>query len=1433
MTAGLLQLAAKGPDDIFIIDDPQITFFKIVYRRHTNYCMYPNYLHFNKELDFGQESRCKLQFRGDIVSRLYFEIILPDIYMKLNEFTRRTIKNILKENFIDWEYNADDDEIVTYEIYLAEIVPTINDQIYNYINMKNMLEEEYLTLKKSEKYFKSEPKISNALNLIHYLLNEKINKTKYYELIIFLINKIDQLKEENKRLITELYLYNFDDILNAIYNELILRLSDKNQPEYINILYIYEYGDILLYNVVDNGNYIFTQQNMGTNVSIYFNNIIGESIIESEFENNIMSFVILKEHFNYLDKKKETIYHNSDISKYKQYILDTIEWNIKKNISIISFMLSVLINNDIRSDKCFRMTIYKNFIYKSDNNYLANGLFNFIDNRTFNDPNLFDYFGDYLKLNKNEPNNIQYFFLDKTSNKFIKMRNNINTIYNFSYDTKYTNDINLWKNLTLDKIIDSSEYEGILLMNIMPVILIKEIPIYLLDNIKKDEILYNYYSYFDENNKIKLIEKKLSDLVKKKYVLNNSLQDYIKSLNKNIVKNGNKILTSIFLPELFFNFYHYSTNNDCNVKLLLEFECSENINNENINIKKLLLIELILYLYLITYFEIIDEIMNEDRISCKKIIYNMLKVYRYTDFVNRFPSYDIYKNNNYSLYKINENIMEDESVVEPLYSDAISSIYYDFEKKKIQEYNNFFNQIFDYNSVNINIGSQISKIIYVLTDRKIINYFYNDIHRYKLIYINNNYIQKYLKLFSKDLIQYNNNRKIFTIKNIFFKEKNNYYFKSKVEIKDYIKDVLINSDTYYNQIVDIIDSIIKQMETEKHGTVNEFLMQLQTENELLNEIIKKNFDMNNSETLYYEQKKLGIFNSLRYKKEVIEYIIFLIYKEFDLESMYDHIYYYKNNYSAISERLEFYYVLLTNDQKKELLKYCVYCFYLNTSIRIREDYNIPNNIEGTYIYINVLDNFTQDDYIKYNIESSNIVILKLIPLIYNFDQLRFLIIDDYKNDIIKENIDNINNSEKNALQEDYISLIKTHDNLEKYYTNEISRISKKLGNISINNNKLKKFSNNNYIYEGSKLEDTLLKLIKSDKVGFKWIQEIGHYIIDTISLQIGGQTIEVHDSNWNRAQHMIFYEHNHKEGYDKMIGNIPELYMDNKSIKQDGKAKDQYILMIPINFWFSKDMHPGLPLVAMQYCDVDIIVKLRNLEEIAIWNENAYFIKKPKLKCQILANYIYVEKEERKRLCETRLEYLIETLQKNGDMIISKNNIIKNSFNIELNFNNSSKFLFWQVKLVRNQQSKEEKFKWTDDNVYISETVKNEFTGEEKIKYRQINPINNITIKFNGKIRESKKESIYYNLTQPYKAGSSNLSSNMYLYTFALDITKYQPTGTANLSQINNIILTMELNSAIMNEINSGNLIIKIGVYNYSYNILRIMSGLAGLAFYS
>merc|ERR1711865_1294636 len=73
MGGGLMQLVAYGAQDIYLTGNPQITFFKVVYRRHTNFAVESIEQTFNGSADFGKKFSCTISRNGDLLHRVYLE----------------------------------------------------------------------------------------------------------------------------------------------------------------------------------------------------------------------------------------------------------------------------------------------------------------------------------------------------------------------------------------------------------------------------------------------------------------------------------------------------------------------------------------------------------------------------------------------------------------------------------------------------------------------------------------------------------------------------------------------------------------------------------------------------------------------------------------------------------------------------------------------------------------------------------------------------------------------------------------------------------------------------------------------------------------------------------------------------------------------------------------------------------------------------------------------------------------------------------------------------------------------------------------------------------------------------------------------------------------------------------------------------------------
>ena len=107
------------------------------------------------------------------------------------------------------------------------------------------------------------------------------------------------------------------------------------------------------------------------------------------------------------------------------------------------------------------------------------------------------------------------------------------------------------------------------------------------------------------------------------------------------------------------------------------------------------------------------------------------------------------------------------------------------------------------------------------------------------------------------------------------------------------------------------------------------------------------------------------------------------------------------------------------------------------------------------------------------------------------------------------------------------------------------------------------------------------------------------------------------------------------------------------------------------------------------------------------------------------------------------------------------------------------------------------------------------------------NPVVTAKLQLNGQDRFSEREGSYFDLVQPFMVHSRTPDTGINVYSFALRPEEHQPSGTCNFSRIDNATLQLILSNATV----QGTSTAKVRVYATNYNVLRIMSGMGGLAY--
>jgi len=328
----------------------------------------------------------------------------------------------------------------------------------------------------------------------------------------------------------------------------------------------------------------------------------------------------------------------------------------------------------------------------------------------------------------------------------------------------------------------------------------------------------------------------------------------------------------------------------------------------------------------------------------------------------------------------------------------------------------------------------------------------------------------------------------------------------------------------------------------------------------------------------------------------------------------------------------------------------------------------------------------------------------------------------------------------------------------------------------------------------------------------RYVNYLGLKLLKNVVVEIGGQQIDKHYSDWMFIWNELSLPIGKRYGYDKMVGaNGEEL-----SKVDEGNSTKLYI---PLEFWFCRNIGLALPLIALQYHEVKIKIEFSEKDEIALMYDTNNDIldsfelttnEKNKIGSQLLCNiyvdYIFLDTDERRKFAQLSHEYLIEQLQFTGEEPYNQQ--------IRLNFNHPVKELVWVSK-------------WEQKYTKINNSLVNwnNYSIDDKTTENSKNSFVQGSIKLNGNDRIANRESRYFDLVQPYQH-HTNIPKNggINVYSFALKPEEHQPSGSLNMSRIDSAHLHVKINDPVKKK---GNLLI----YAINYNVLRILSGMGGIAY--
>lgn len=361
-----------------------------------------------------------------------------------------------------------------------------------------------------------------------------------------------------------------------------------------------------------------------------------------------------------------------------------------------------------------------------------------------------------------------------------------------------------------------------------------------------------------------------------------------------------------------------------------------------------------------------------------------------------------------------------------------------------------------------------------------------------------------------------------------------------------------------------------------------------------------------------------------------------------------------------------------------------------------------------------------------------------------------------------------------------------------------------------------------------------------DGYKFQWVRNLGYNMINHVSVVINGQEVVRHTGEWMKLYAALNFSGPKKAMTDLMVGNVPELYdpanafgrtnqyphsVANNSGLTPNPSIPGRVLTIPLHFWFCESVGMALPLISLQYSEVEIIVELKNMFQLFTYTDLAggrqptqntttsqismsTFLSPPEFPFQlpmnptltmwnldpfIEANYIFIGETERVHLAKTEQSFIITQV----DLRSSKGNVGAGN-DLELLTRN----LCTRVVFVAHRNDRINDYdnytNWTNpysppnnsQDTLLRSILTSGSSISPGVNAREILLEANIIL--DGKDRFGPKQTEFFSHIQHYRhhdGFSTSEIPGVYAYSFALTHGSGQPSGHINGSMFNKVLL--------------------------------------------
>ena len=363
---------------------------------------------------------------------------------------------------------------------------------------------------------------------------------------------------------------------------------------------------------------------------------------------------------------------------------------------------------------------------------------------------------------------------------------------------------------------------------------------------------------------------------------------------------------------------------------------------------------------------------------------------------------------------------------------------------------------------------------------------------------------------------------------------------------------------------------------------------------------------------------------------------------------------------------------------------------------------------------------------------------------------------------------------------------------------------------------------------------------------FNWVRNLGYNMIRHVSVLVNGQEIVRHTGEWMKLYANLTFDANKKEILNRMIGNVPDMYDPANaqgrmnqyphSISTPSTYAEPSIygrtLLIPLHFWFCETVGQALPLVALQQSEVEIVVELRNANELFTVrdprtrlsnntpNPNfgvrvapdtsdtnfawSHFLSPPMYAAPTLnltpdarswrfnpfieANYIFVGDMEMAYIARSEHTFMIsqiDSVQAEGQYGPSND--------LELTMKNLVTRILWVAQRSDRvlQNDWDNYTNWVDPYTSPFVPALGWYTSgrTQPSNVSQRDTLLESTLVLDGQERFSPKQTLFFSGMELYRHQTGNPIPGVYEYSFALDNNPIQPSGHLNGSMFNKTLL--------------------------------------------